>query len=109
VTPLGYYYILDDDGEPVSVDDGRVWAAWFETAQRVVQQDRFGTILVSTVFLGLDHRFGAPGPPVLWESMVFGGALDGEQRRYTTKADAIAGHAELCALVQLELSLKGEA
>jgi len=61
-------------------------------------------ILVSTVFLGLDHRFTADGPPVLWESMIFGGPHSGEQRRYTSKADALAGHADLCALVRQDIA-----
>jgi hypothetical protein len=40
-----------------------------------------------------------PGPPVLWETFVFGGVLDGEMQRYTSKADALAGHQRMCALV----------
>lgn len=60
-------------------------------------------ILVSTIFLGLDHSFSDDGPPVLFESMIFGGPLSGEQRRYTSRADALAGHADLCAWVQRHL------
>jgi hypothetical protein len=63
------------------------------------------SIRVSTVFLGLDYGFRTDdGPPVLWESMIFGGPLSGEMRRYTSRADAIAGHAELCELVRLEIA-----
>jgi hypothetical protein len=40
-----------------------------------------------------------PGPAILWESMVFGGPLDGEQRRYATRAEADAGHTALCMAV----------
>ena len=46
---------------------------------------------ISTVFLGLDHAFGS-GPPILWETMIFGGLLDEFQERYATKAEALAGH-----------------
>lgn len=60
-------------------------------------------ILVSTVFLGLDHRYG-DGPPLLFESMIFGGPLSGEQRRYSTKAEALAGHEALCGLVRMEIA-----
>lgn len=69
------------------------WAAWFEKADRTVckSSNPDKTIDVSTVFLGLDHRFGE-GPPLLFETMVFGGPLDQECERYTTWDEAIAGH-----------------
>jgi hypothetical protein len=92
-------YILGADGEPVPCSDLRTWARWYETADRHVAETHFGDVRVSTVFLGLDHSFaeiiGEPRPPVLWESMVFGGPLDQEQRRYTSRADADAGHTAL--------------
>lgn len=47
---------------------------------------------VSTVFLGLDHAFGAQ-PPLLFETLIFSGPLDGEMERYSTWAEAEAGHA----------------
>ena len=49
------------------------WAHWFETANRHVAQTEVGPMLVSTVFLGLDHNFRDTGPPLLFETMVFGG------------------------------------
>lgn len=96
------YWILDADGEPMPTDV-RTWARWFDTADRTVAQDcdeapGAPAVRVSTVFLGLDHQFG-DGPPVLWETLVFGGPLDGEQQRYTSRAAAIAGHQQICRLV----------
>jgi len=59
---------------------------------------------VSTVFLGLDHSFEPDGPPVLWETMVFGGPEGDFQCRYATAVEARAGHAakvaELKALAE---------
>ena len=55
--------------------------------------------MVSTVFLGLDHNYSPFGPPVLWESLVFGGPLDGEMDRYSSRAQALAGHQALCQRV----------
>jgi len=67
------------------------------------------SIRVSTVFLGIDHNFGA-GLPLLFESMIFinGGPLqshdlDGEQDRYYTYEQALTGHRELCELVKSAL------
>ncbi len=92
-------YILDADGKPQCCDDLMAWARWFETANLHVAETHFGDVRVSTVFLGLDHSFGS-GPPLLFKSMVFGGTLDGEQERYTSRADAEAGHTALCQRVR---------
>lgn len=95
-------YILNAAGEPEPCENLYAWGLWMETADRHVADARFGAVRVSTVFLALDHNFGF-GPPVLWESMVFGGPLDGETARYTTRADADAGHTALCIKVALAL------
>jgi hypothetical protein len=49
---------------------------------------------VSTVFLGLDHRFSGVGRPIVFETLVFGGPFDGAGERYCTWAEAEAGHAK---------------
>lgn len=48
-------------------------------------------VQVSTVFLGLDHGYGE-GPPILFETLVFGGPLDQSGDRYCTWEEAEAGH-----------------
>ena len=48
-------------------------------------------VRVSTVWLGLDHNFG-DDPPLIFETMIFGGSLDEDQKRYSTEAEALAGH-----------------
>lgn len=60
-------------------------------------------VVVSTVWLGIDHRF-APigGPPVIFETMVFGGAMDQDTRRYCTLEQATAGHHDMVQLVILD-------
>jgi len=45
----------------------------------------------------LSHGYG---PPLLWESRVFGTLLDGDGRRYTTRQEALRGHAELVERVR---------
>jgi hypothetical protein len=56
-------------------------------------------VRVSTVFLGLDHSFGT-GPPLLFETMVFGGPMDQEQGRCTTWEEAESLHATMVARVK---------
>lgn len=86
-------YILDANGNAVREPDLITWARWYEAADRRVALDRIGDTKVSTVFLSMDHNFGLDGPPVLWETMIFGGKHDQYQERYTSREDALRGHA----------------
>jgi len=61
---------------------------------RNLAKTRVNGATVSTVFLGLDHRFGA-GPPLVFETMVFGGELDGDCDRYSTYDEAELGHVNM--------------
>jgi hypothetical protein len=88
------HYILN--GREIVPADLMTWAAFFEDfGKRVVAKTKVGDAEVSTVFLGTDHRFRADGPPVLFETMVFDGPLDGEQERYCTYDEAEAGHRQM--------------
>ncbi len=88
--------------------DGRPAASFQEIASEMsfpgkrVAKDTAGVAEVSTVFLGLNHGWG-DGPPLIFESLVFDGPLDGEMRRYSTEIEARAGHAELLELVRKEV------
>lgn len=104
------YYILDDDGQPVPVDDVMEWARWMEQHHddRVVQQDYIetakGTALLSTVFLGLDHSFGGR-TPILWETMLFEADGHGEyQKRYSSREEALETHQALLVEARLVLN-----
>lgn len=57
-------------------------------------------VVVSTVFLVIDHAWA--GRPRLFETMVFwpGAPLDEWQRRYATWDDALAGHRVAVAAVE---------
>ncbi len=103
-------YILDDDGNPVGTNDLMEWAQWFESSgeshkdgeehPRFVARDTVGEADVSTVFLGLDHNFMGEGPPILWETMIFGGKHDEYQDRYSTREAALKGHAAAMKMVK---------
>ena len=94
-------YILNEKGEPVAEPDLMTWARWFEDAHRHVAGDKIGRSRVSTVFLGIDYNFYDEGPPVLWETMVFGGKLDGQQSRCAgTREQAEAAHGEIVKRVR---------
>ena len=85
-------YVLDVDGRtPVEEPDLRIWGLYMERADRQVRDTRQGDTRVSTVFLGLDYQFGK-GRPILFETMCFGGLIEGEGERYSTWGEAVEGH-----------------
>lgn len=86
-------YVLDGK-TPVFEPDLYKWGEWFETANRQVEVNIIDDVTLSTVFLGLDHSWSA-GPPVLFETMIFGGERDQETHRYCTWDEAEAGHKQI--------------
>jgi hypothetical protein len=98
VSSFGSLYTLDGI-VPARCSNLNEWMVWFENYDRAVCRDEMpdGT-LVSTVFLGINHQMG-PGLPLLFETMVFGGALDHQQWRYSTWREAEQGHAAVLAAV----------
>ena len=94
----GCLYKLEGE-TAVPCADPLEWATWLETADRHVASEYVGEVLVSTVFLGLDLRYGN-GEPLLFETLVLGGTLDGEQERYPTWGKAEAGHKRMVQKVE---------
>lgn len=86
-------YILEGK-KPVPCNDLLTWGKFLQSADRTVAKDTVGESGVSTVFLGLNHNFG-DGPPLIFETMVFGGDHDGDCERYSTWEEAEAGHKEV--------------
>lgn len=106
---MGAYY--DRDGRPISL------AAWLallgSPGAKRVALTQVGPYMVSTVWLGLDHSFGA-GDPLIFETMVFPaeGWADPTERnpafefqdRYASEQRAREGHAETVLLICATLS-----
>ena len=95
------YYVLDENDEPRPAMLLE-WGAFMADAsrRRLARTACDGDVLVSTVFLGLDHSHREDDPPVLWETMVFGGLFDQQQRRYRSREEALRGHEEMVARVR---------
>lgn len=92
--------------------------------QRIIAKDSVGDVMVSTVFLCIDHsmHFGGSHDPVLWETMVFHAGtsaspdeetframgygleeakyLGQEQWRYTSQKNAKAHHNGLVEMLR---------
>ena len=101
---LPYHYILDENGNPRPTENLEEWAEMFlQPENREIARDRLvinGTeVLVSTIFLAVDHGFGYSTKPVLYETMIFGGHYDQEQWRYHDRSEALEGHQKALKLV----------
>jgi len=95
---LGLYILRGHT--PVPCKDLHAWAEWFESADRLVAREALSAdVEVSTVFIALDHSFGR-GPPLVFETMIFGGPLDGYTDRYSTWNQAEAGHRRAVAMMR---------
>lgn len=86
---MNKHYILDGH-KPIETDL-KTWARWIESNKRHVADEIVGDVRISTVFLGWDCSFGV-GLPLFFETMVFGGELNGETDQYTTWEEAEVGH-----------------
>ena len=95
------WYKLDKENNPMICNDMQDYIKWEEenVNQKKVKQDTIGDILVSTVFLALDHGFGSKAP-LLCETMIFGGEHDQYQDRYSSYEDALKGHQQALDLIQ---------
>lgn len=65
---------------------------------------------VSTVFLGLDHNYTGRGPPVLFETMIFGpdSLAETDMWRYCTWDEAEAGHKNAVRVLEERLNTSPE-
>ena len=89
-------YKLNPDGTTEQADDHdkTIWK------NRRIDYTEVGGVGVSTVFLIYDHNYTGSGAPILFETRVFGGPMDGECVRYTTKAEAMMGHLDMVLRVK---------
>lgn len=76
-------------GLPISIEEAETLHS--DPDYQRVAVEVMGDAVVSTVWLGLDYGFGG-GPPLIFETLVIGGPLDGEQFRYSTDEQAVVGH-----------------
>lgn len=98
------HYYLDDNRKavPCSFEEWLSRGTMDEESKRVAASGEKEKVWVSTVFLGLDHKFG-DGPPMLFETMIFGGEHDQYQERCSTWEEAEAMHKQACELAGVPL------
>ena len=92
------YYLLNDDHTVTALDNKDVltWARSLDDEKRIVDETLLENVRISTVFIGIDHRFTVDPdlPPLLFESMTFSDIpeLNEYQERYSTWQEAQDGH-----------------
>jgi hypothetical protein len=104
------FYILDKH-RVIQTNDVLEWVECMESRERIVARTEFACgVLVSTVFLGLDHRFGRKGPPLVFETMVFELAESGssDEQRYSSWDDAETGHKAVVRRVKAQIKKAGQ-
>lgn len=97
----------DRQGRRISIE--RASELLIDLDYKRVALDEIGPYEVSTVWLGLDHGWTPGGAPLIFETMVFTAAAwndpdsgvgpDLDCMRYSTEAEALAGHAATLLLI----------
>jgi len=101
-------YILDDDNNPIPTFDITEWGLMMnDIDRRRVADANIAGYWISTVFLGLDHQFWK-GPPLLFETAIFGPDEVEIRRRYSTWSEAAAGHRYICEQIAETENLEAE-
>ena len=100
------FYVLDQSGEPTEETDAERWMEWMKdhTAERMIQCNNIGEILVLTIFIGLAIPDG--DDCYLFATRVFGGLLDDQMVFYATEAEAREGHLAMLERVRKAESLE---
>lgn len=112
---LSGFWVLNAEGEPEPATDPFAFMDMVQDPRRQIERTIIcDGVLVSTVFLNIDHSFESGTRPVLWETMVFDERprernaagiklvpnFDGHSCRYSSRDDAVAGHKRIVAMVR---------
>lgn len=84
----------DYDGEPISAEEftGLCLGKDHEMVRWRVGVTEVEGWFVSTVWLGINHRFSGDGPPLIFETLAAHPDHGEITRRYSTAEEALAGH-----------------
>ena len=93
-----HYVLLDGTTTPMPADI-LSYLAWAKTNSRTVSSHVLDDCRVSTMFMCLNLRM-APGPPLLFETLILGGKFDGWLWQYQTWEAASAFHDRVVACIE---------
>lgn len=97
---MAHYYLETDNG--LRSVSPFAWLQWYErneAVQQIIGRELVDGVEVSTVFLGVDETTDGE-TPLVYETKIFGGRLDGHVQRYPSREAAQAGHRATVAQLQ---------
>jgi hypothetical protein len=95
----GFYVLRGHEPVKATLDEWMLDFGKPFCARKVAKTERDG-VTVCTTFLGMDYQWKDEGPPLLFETMIFGeGHATGEFWRSSTWEEAEKKHALACQLV----------
>jgi hypothetical protein len=108
------FAIIDENGLVISLSGSEKdrWIEWMKktlsAGNHIIAQDDVKGFHISTLFLGTNLNTSGTGPPLWFVTLVFRKSAYGkiaaevrsETLRYSTVADALAGHAVVCEKVR---------
>ena len=98
---MANYYKLEGQ-TPIAVESFMEWSLWLMSAQTTVMINEVKNSIVSTRFVGIDLNPGScnsESKPMVFETLVMGGPLDGKRNFYPTWDEAIQGHLKIASQV----------
>jgi hypothetical protein len=96
-------YFMLRDGKVVEAPDHATWAGWYKSAYESVREiirSETAHATVTTQFLPISMTLSADEQPLLFETRVTGGWLNGQGDRFTSLERAKAGHEAWVARVR---------
>ncbi|MHC5768725.1 MAG: hypothetical protein ACYTXI_24500 [Nostoc sp.] len=95
-----HYYKLEGQ-TPVAVESFMEWSLWMMSGNTTVMVNELNDCIISTRFVGIDLNPGnnSNSQPMIFETLVIGGSLDGKKNLYPTWDEAMQGHLKICTQV----------
>lgn len=99
---MSYAYVLNDELKAIAVDYKGLEEYLKNNGDPVkhIAFNYVGNILISTIFLSVNCQWKQGEPPLVFETMVFGGKFDEHQTRYSTYEQAVAGHQAIVEIIK---------
>lgn len=84
---MHWYILQNGKARPATIWEAEKQLADINT-RRIDHTTITNDCLVSTIFLVLDHNMSGQGPPILFETLIFGGPYDGTMWRSSALGQA---------------------
>lgn len=95
----GDRYILQDR-TPLPCNDLFRWGDWYAKADRQVADIMISGVRIRTMFIGINQQRLVDRPPLLFETMVYGGRFDLHRESCSTWVEAELQHQQVVDLVR---------